>query len=116
MCRRAAGISGKVSTCAESPETAEMFSDIRTSPPGTSGSLHIIHVSLPKAPGNLCIVYASLPTTAESQHIVYASLPAMAGRRGGLKRIESRHCEGAARSNPVINGILDCFASLAMTT
>jgi hypothetical protein len=32
------------------------------------------------------------------------------------KRVESRHCEGAARSNPVINIIPDCFASLAMTT
>jgi hypothetical protein len=32
------------------------------------------------------------------------------------KRVESRHPEGAARSNPVINSIPDCFASLAMTT
>ncbi|MDR1339954.1 MAG: hypothetical protein LBK58_07890 [Prevotellaceae bacterium] len=31
------------------------------------------------------------------------------------KAYEKRHCKGAARSNPVINSIPDCFASLAMT-
>jgi hypothetical protein len=36
-------------------------------------------------------------------------------KRGSIKRVGVRHCEGAARNNPVDNRILDCFASLAMT-
>jgi hypothetical protein len=47
-------------------------------------------------------------------YMVCAQCPYMKSGRGCLKRLESRHCKGAARSNPVINSIPDCFASLAM--